>query len=80
MSKEDMAVLNEANALLQEYHEKKNADKDLLIRFLEIWNKLKKIECSPAPFSSGQIGECEIEAIKGRIAVIMLEKAKKIAF
>lgn len=80
MSNEDMVVLNEANDLLREYREKKNADKNLLIKFLNVWNKLKKIECSPAPFSSEQIGECEIEAIRGQVAVIILQKATKIAF
>ena len=80
MSNEDMAVLNEANDLLQEYREKKNANKSLLIRFLNVWNKLKEIECPSIPFSSEQIGGCEIEAIRGQIADIILRNAIKIAF
>ncbi len=80
MSTEDIAVLNKARDLLQDYDEQRIVGKNLLVELLQVWNKLKRIEFPSVPFSFEQIGECEIEAIRGRIADIILMKAAKIAF
>lgn len=80
MSTEDIAVLNKARDLLQDYDDQKSVGKNLLVELLQVWNKLKRIEFQSVPFSFEQIGECEIEAIRGRIADIILMKAAKIAF
>lgn len=80
MSTEDIAVLNKARDLLQDYNDQKVINRHFLIQLLLIWKKLKNFECLPVPFSFEQIGDCEIAEVRGKIADILLQKAIKIAF